>query len=59
MTASAPLTAYLLFMQGSACRVPATATPPSAYTELLDYFIDERWISTAAPSTRPRAPAER
>lgn len=49
MTASAPLTAYLLFMQGLSLQGARDRNAAiKAYTELLDYFIDERWISTAA-----------
>ena len=49
MTASPALSAYLLFMQGLSLQGARDRNAAiKAYTELLDYFIDERWISTAA-----------
>ena len=49
MTASPALSAYLLFMQGLSLQGARDRNAAiKAYTELLDYFLDERWIATAA-----------
>ena len=49
MTASSALSAYLLFMQGLSLQGARDRNAAiKAYTELLDYFLDERWIATAA-----------
>ena len=49
MTASSALSAYLLFMQGLSLQGARDRNAAiKTYTELLDYFLDERWISTAA-----------
>jgi tetratricopeptide (TPR) repeat protein len=49
MTASPALSAYLLFMQGLSLQGARDRNAAiKTYTELLDYFLDERWISTAA-----------
>jgi tetratricopeptide (TPR) repeat protein len=49
MTASATISAYVLFMQGLSLQGARDRNAAiKAYTDLLDYFLDERWISTAA-----------
>ena len=49
LTASPTISAYVLFMQGMSLQGARDRnTAIKAYTELLDYFLDERWISTAA-----------
>ena len=49
MTASDTISAYVLFMQGYALQGARDRNAAiAAYTELLDYFPDERWIATAA-----------
>lgn len=48
-TASDGVSAYVLFMQGLSLQGARDRNAAiAAYTELLDYFLDERWISTAA-----------
>ena len=49
MTASDTISAYVLFMQGYSLQGARDRNAAiAAYTELLDYFPDERWIATAA-----------
>ncbi|NLF23515.1 MAG: tetratricopeptide repeat protein, partial [Lentisphaerae bacterium] len=48
-TASPAIAAYSLFMQGLSLQGARDRHAAiKAYTELLDYFLDERWISSAA-----------
>ncbi len=48
-TASPAIAAYVLFMQGLCLQGARDRNAAiKTYTEVLDYFLDERWISTAA-----------